>query len=263
MSDIIVFMKKKMSKQRKIKSLLGRISESVLVKVLSALTLALLLLVGGFVWHQIKEEDSSSQAITEEETLYLNFKKLKVGISLQPIVQVFGTPEIYKRSLPEQFGERDNSGQIKMKTMPATLKDYKESIFVNQKYFLQVITDQNDIIREYSITVRDKSLKPEVPVSVYKRVSESPEKIIDNPKLGNFTLSKTTSTAYCARGRCIVNGIPTVCANPHPGNSPRLASLLDPKPGGVGISDHYTDSRVRYQLRERFSGALCIRYVQH
>lgn len=174
------------------KRIIRRITENTFVTVISTiiatLLLAILALAGNYVWHYIYDKEvTPTQIVSEEENLYSNFEKIIIGGSLQPIIQIFGTPTIYKRNLPDQFRVRNDSGKYEMKPVTTSLNSYKESIFVHTKYFLQIITDPNDIIIEYAITSRDEGLRPVIPLVVAVGSPDQTEITIDNPRVGEMT----------------------------------------------------------------------------
>lgn len=119
----------------------------------------------------------------ENNPLYEKLIQVNAGATNQYIETLFGKPFII-RKLPKYFNEQDSSH-------PTGLENLTERIYNDEKFYLQTISDEEDKIIAYSVTTRQKSFIPQIPLNLYRSVLKNGSYVAE-PYVVDLKLGKTS-----------------------------------------------------------------------
>jgi hypothetical protein len=132
----------------------------------------------------------------ENQILYERLAKINTGLNIEFVEDIIGKPAIIKK-LPSQLVNytKSSDGTWKDVSYPSGLDEYTERIYIHKKYFLQIITNAENIISSYAITTRDPSFNPRVPLEIYHATSqESMYPYITDLNIGKMKITDLKDT---------------------------------------------------------------------
>ncbi len=116
----------------------------------------------------------------EDRILYKNLERLNTGLNIDFVDSIIGSPIIIKKLAVNSMNYKELQENEWVEELES--KKYTERIYKHSKYFLQIITDKENMVAAYAVTIRDKKFNPGIPL-----------KHIFSLQLGRMTLSDLTN----------------------------------------------------------------------
>jgi len=149
-------------------------------------------------WFNIRRSSGSWQFYNlintryfEDQILYEKLGKINTGLNIDFTETIIGKPTIIKR-LPLQLTDyiKNENGKWVSISTQSGLGAYEERIYVHDKYFVQLIINEEKMIVSYAITNRRSDFNPKIPIEIYHGSKEGEiYPYISNLRLGKARLA--------------------------------------------------------------------------
>jgi len=121
----------------------------------------------------------------ENYFLYKQLEKINTGVNVDFVEMIIGKPAKIKK-LPSELTNYvlSEKGDFIKQTIPLGLDNLTERIYVHEKYFVQLIVNNEGIVVAYAITTRNPKFNPKIPLKIYR----TDEKSINAPLNGKIKI---------------------------------------------------------------------------
>jgi len=122
----------------------------------------------------------------QNDDLYQKLSQIDIGANKQYVDNLIGKPFLV-RNLPEYLYNDENCEGEK-----TGLENFIESIYKNGKFYLQTISGENNEIIAYSITIKNKTFNPLIPLEFYHRRKEKDGSYVTEKYISGLRIGKSS-----------------------------------------------------------------------